>query len=146
MFEIVLAKNIKFLRKYNPNYISKERFKRLARDFWSTNKTSNLSSFKTKIVTLLLACRCGRGRDHVCGHKDLIAIRQDLAEILCNYLSLSVEANTTSLGRSTTLNAWCSVGEDDVSFGSLGPFWKVDLSGRNCLFVCSGQGQRDFPN
>ena len=39
----------------------------------------------------------------------------------------------------------CSVCEDDVSFGSLGPFWKADLSGRNCLFVCSGQDQRDFP-
>ena len=145
MAEIVFEKNVDLLRKHNPNYISKERFKRMARDFWSTNKTLNLSSFKTKIVPLLLACQCGSGRDHVCGYKDTISIRQDLMEVLCKHLSLNIEANTTSLGRSTTLSAWCSVREDDVSFGSLGPFWKADLLGRNCLFVCSGQDQRDFP-
>src|SRR5689334_10005930 len=73
MFDNVLAKNIKLLEKCDPNYL--KRAKRLACDFWSSNKNANLSSFKAKIVTLLLACR-----DHVCGHKDPIAIRQDLSE------------------------------------------------------------------
>src|SRR3954468_2428196 len=83
--------------------------------------------------------------ESICGHKVPIALRQDLAEVLCKYLSLNIEANTTSLGRSTTFSAWCSVREDDVSFGSLGPFWKADLSGRNCLLVCSAQDQGDLP-
>jgi len=76
-------------------------------------------------------------KDHVCGHKNIIAIPDDLAEILRNQFALNVEANTSALGRSALFDEWCSTNENDLSFGSLGAFWKANLEGKNCLLVCT---------
>ena len=50
------------------------------------------------------------------------------------------------LGRSILFNEWCSPNESDMAFGSLGAFWKVDLTGKNCLLVCTRNDSVDLKN
>src|SRR3954467_5384134 len=73
---------------------------------------------------------------HKCGRRNVLALQPKLADVCIRTLSLSVEANTTSLGRSPLFEEWCSLDQNDRLFGSLGSFWEIDLSGRNMLFVC----------
>jgi len=116
-----------------------EKLRRLASDFWKTNRHTHfpLSLFISKTSILHPKCLCVKKKDHVCGHKNIIAIPDDLAEILRNQFALNVEANTSALGRSALFDEWCSTNENDLSFGSIGAFWKANLEGKNCLLVCT---------
>jgi hypothetical protein len=113
-------------------YLSAGKLRRLVSDYWRTNKISQFpfSLFISKVSALLPICQCIKGLGHVCGHKNIIALRDDLAEMLRLHFSLNVEANTSALGRSLLFGEWCSVNERDVSFGNKGAFWNADLVGK----------------
>jgi len=89
---------------------------------------------------------CLKGVNHSCGQKSIIGIQNELIGMFCQYLALTVEANTSSLGRSILFNEWCSPNESDMAFGSLGAFWNVDLTGKNCLLVCTRNDSVDLKN
>ena len=122
-----------FIRN-NSRFLSHDRAVRLARDFWKSNEsksTISKASFRAGISALL----------HSCGFQQLATIPNNLQRIFQRNLSLSVEANRSSLGRSDLFDEYCSSNQHDQSFGSLGSFWEVNLIGKNMLLVF---GEKDF--
>ncbi len=75
--------------------ISTARLKSLVKDFWHTNVNAKLSLFILKLSPLIQTCQCRDGADHTCGHRNISGIQNELTGILCQYLTLSVEANTS---------------------------------------------------
>src|SRR6185312_14304617 len=146
LFNSLVRKTLEGLKGKKAKNISTERVKRLVRDFWDTNEDAKLSSFTSKLSTLIHTCPCLKGVNHSCGQKSIIGLQNELIGMFCQYLALTVEANTSSLGRSILFNEWCSPNENDMAFGSLGAFWKVDLTGKNCLLVCTRNDSVDLKN
>ncbi len=118
-------------------FLNHDRAQRLARDFWKTNElksTISKTAFRASVVKLLPQCECSE-QSHSCGFKDLLTIPKALQRIFQRAFSLSVEANTSSLGRSDIFSEYCTSNLNDKNFGSLGSFWETNLVGKNVLLV-----------
>ena len=138
LFNSLVRKTLEGLKGKKAKNISTERVKRLVRDFWDTNEDAKLSSFTSKLSTLIHTCPCLKGVNHSCGQKSIIGIQNELIGMFCQYLALTVEANTSRGDQSSLMNG--------MAFGSLGAFWKVYLTGKNCLPVCTRNDSVDLKN
>jgi hypothetical protein len=103
----------------------------------------SLSSFFPLLRLVFPKCECPHL--HVCGRQNIFALQPELNELLAKELSLSLEANTSSLGHSSIFIKWCSPFPVDKQFGSLGTFRDTELAGKNSIMVVNQDEKSDLP-
>ena len=103
----------------------------------------SLSSFFPLLRLVFPQCECPHL--HVCGRQNIFALQPELNELLAKELSLSLEANTSSLGHSSIFIKWCSPFPVDKQFGSLGTFRDTELAGKNSIMVVNQDEKSDLP-
>jgi len=85
------------LEQRNSRFLTFERLKLLACDFWRANEHKSIppiSSFKSLVQSLIPRCACEGKHSQSCGSPNLVVIPESLLRILTEHLSLSVEGNT----------------------------------------------------
>ena len=80
---------------------------------------------------------------HHCGRRNVMTIPLSLTEILTKLLTLTVEGNTSTLGRSPLFREWCSLFPEEKFFGSIGSFLETDLSGKNTFLLFTKKDELD---
>ena len=92
-------------------YLPHSRVVSLAYDFWLANchkPAIPMAEFVPSVRALVHRCVCIREDLHSCGRRNAVSLVPELFGGLVNGFSLSVEANSSSLGRSPLFKEWCS--------------------------------------